>query len=420
MRKRRKFLLTFLLLYPLHAQAADKTHDMTDMNHDMTGTLGPYAMTRESSGTSWQPDSTPHEGLHYRTGPWSLMAHGTINGVFDSQGGKRGDDMAFSSSMAMLMAQRPVGDRGTLGLRSMISLDPLMGSNGYPLLFATGETADGHDPLRDRQHPHDLFMELAATYSYRLTDNSSAFVYAGLPGEPALGPSAFMHRFSAMDSPEAPLTHHWMDSTHITFGVLTAGYIYDKWKIEASGFRGREPDDHRFDIEPPKLDSYSTRLSYNPTPNWSFQTSWGFIKSGEQIEPNVNEDRVTASATYNKPFGDNNWATTFVWGRKMNDPGHTLDGFLLESALVFDDTHTFFARAEHVEEDELFEGGPLEGQITPINKVSLGYIRDFHLAEHMKFGIGGLISRYAYPSQIDGDYGSEPTSYMVFMRLKLI
>jgi hypothetical protein len=392
-----------------------------DMSHFMFGVLGPYTMTRESSGTSWQPDSTPHEGMHFMADQWSLMAHGYVNGVFDSQGGPRGGDKGFSSSMAMLMAQRPVGDNGTLGLRSMISLDPLMGSNGYPLLFATGETADGHNQLVDRQHPHDLFMELAGTYSYKLTDKSSAFLYAGLPGEPALGPSAFMHRFSGMDNPEAPITHHWLDSTHITFGVLTAGYIYDKWKIEASTFRGREPDEHRFDIEAPKLDSFSTRLTYNPTTNWSFQTSWGYLKSPEELAPNVNENRLTASGTYNLPFDNNNWATTFAWGRKMDNPGHDLDGFLLESSVVLHDTHTFFGRAERVGEDELFEGDPTLGnQVITVNKLSLGYIRDFHVAEHLKFGVGGLVSRYAYPSKIDNAYGSDPTSYMLFVRLKLI
>src|SRR5947207_2195132 len=156
------------------------------------------------------------------------------------------------------MAQRPIGE-GTFGLRAMLSPDPFMGANGYPLLLATGETADGRTPLIDRQHPHDLFMELAASYSYNLSSNSSVFLYAGLPGEPALGPSAFMHRTSGMDIPEAPITHHWLDSTHITFGVLTAGVVMDKWKIEASAFRGREPDQHRFDLEAPRLHSFAAR-----------------------------------------------------------------------------------------------------------------------------------------------------------------
>ena len=123
------------------------------------------------------------------------------------------------------------------------------------------------------------------------------FFYAGLPGEPALGPPAFMHRASGMDSPEAPITHHWLDSTHITYGVLTAGYIDNAFKVEGSVFRGREPNQQRYDVEAPQLDSVSVRLSYNPTPNWSMQASWGYLTSPEQLTPNVNENRVTASAS---------------------------------------------------------------------------------------------------------------------------
>src|SRR5438477_81863 len=142
--------------------------------------------------------------------------------------------------MFMGMAQRPLG-AGTVGLRTMLSLEPLtIGKHGYPLLLQTGETANGRTPLVDRQHPHDLFMELAGSYSIA-SGNRSLFLYGALPGEPALGPPAFMHRFSGINIPVAPITHHWLDSTHITYGVLTAGAVGDRVKVEASAFRGREP-----------------------------------------------------------------------------------------------------------------------------------------------------------------------------------
>jgi hypothetical protein len=282
----------------------------------MRGQFGPYPMGREASGTAWQPDSTPQQGVMFMSGEWMLMGHANLFGVYDHQGGPRGGSKTFAAGMVMGMAQRPVGKAGTLGFRAMLSPDPFMGANGYPLLFATGETANGRAPLVDRQHPHDLFMELSGSYSYRLSDTDAAFLYFGLPGEPALGPPAFMHRFSGMDMPEAPITHHWLDSTHITFGVLTAGYVLDKFKVEASGFRGREPDQHRYNIEHPALDSLSTRLTWNPISDLSAQVSWGHLHSPEQLEPNVSENRITASFTYNKPFGDgNNWATTFAVGR---------------------------------------------------------------------------------------------------------
>jgi hypothetical protein len=409
---------------PGMSHAAQDDMEMS-MDQPMTGAFGPYPMTREASGTSWQPQSAPHAGAVFSLGDWMAMAHGFIDGIYDRQGGPRGGSKAFSTSMGMLMGQRPLGDDGTVGLRAMMSLDPLMGANGYPLLFATGETANGRQELIDRQHPHDLFMELSASYSYRLSSDSSAFLYAGLPGEPALGPPAFMHRVSGEDIPEAPITHHWLDSTHITYGVLTAGYVDGDWKIEASVFKGREPDQHRYDIEGPQLDSVSTRLSYNPTPDWSLQVSWGYLHSPEQLMPNVDENRVTASATYNLPFGllsddDADWATTIAWGQKNDHPGHALNGFLLESELVLRETHTVFARAERVDEDELFpDGSPLRGRIFTPGKLSVGYIYDVPVADHLKLGIGGEISRYAYPAVLDAAYGDNPTSFMVFLRLKL-
>jgi hypothetical protein len=192
-----------------HGMAGMKGHD-TSMK--MNGFYGSYPMTREASGTAWQPESTPHEGLHVMAGEWMIMHHGFINGIYDRQGGRRGDDKLFSANMLMTMARRPLGP-GTLGLRNMLSLEPAtIGRQGYPLLFQTGETSDGKTPLIDRQHPHDLFMELAASYSVPVGEEKSIFGYFGLPGEPALGPATFMHRFSGADIPEAPLAHHWLDS----------------------------------------------------------------------------------------------------------------------------------------------------------------------------------------------------------------
>jgi len=403
-----------------HAEHGGNESHAGHETHAMKAFLGPYPLTREGSGTSWVPDATPHEGIHARFGDWNTMAHAQFNFVFDSQGGPRGGDKAFVGGMVMAMAQRPLGD-GTLGLRAMLSPDPFMGPGGYPLLLASGETADGKTHLIDRQHPHDLFMELAATYSRNLSDTASIFLYAGLPGEPALGPPAFMHRTSGMDNPEAPITHHWLDSTHITFGVVTAGVVVSNWKLEASAFRGREPDQYRYDIEAPKLDSYSARLSWNPTRELSMQVSYGRIRSPEALEALVDEERITASATYTQPFGDDNlWSSTFAWGRKILHPGETLDGFMLESALILKKTYTLFMRAERLAETELHHDVPaLHDRVLMVNKVSVGGVYDFYRTEHVRAGIGALVSKYALPSELKPLYGSDPTSGMIFGRIKV-
>lgn len=393
--------------------------DMAGGAPAMRGALGPYAGTREASGTAWQPDASTHDGLHLMRGPWMLMLHGTVNGVYDRQNGRRGDELAFTSGMLMGMAQRDLGGGNTLQLRGMLSPDPVMGKRGYPLLLAAGETADGKTQLVDRQHPHDLFMELSASLSHRLSPTDSVFLYAGLPGEPAFGPPAFMHRMSIVDSPEAPISHHWLDSTHITFGVVTAGYIHGDWKLEASRFRGREPDQHRYDIESPTLDSTALRISYNPTPNWSLQTSWADQISPEQLAPAENQTRLSASAIYTIPFGDHGWwSTTAAWGRRTASH-QDLDAWVLESALKPNPRWTIFARAEQVATDELTLVGGRHGPVFEVAKASIGAVRDWDLSDHISFGLGGLYAIDRVPGGLTAAYGSNPSGGMLFARLKL-
>ena len=392
----------------------------------MAAALGPYPMTREASGTSWQPDVSPHQGVHVMAGDWALMFHGLLNGVYDSQSGPRGADKAFVSGMVMGMASHDVGDRGRVQFRAMLSPDPFMGPNGYPLLLATGETANGRTPLVDRQHPHDLFMELSTSYSYRLTDKASVFLYAGLPGEPAFGPPAFMHRLSIMDSPEAPISHHWVDSMHITEGVLTGGVTYGAFKLEASGYKGREPDQHRYDIETPKLDSLAVRASLNPTPRLALQVSWARQISPEQLTPDVNERRWSASAIYTVPIGvEGFWSTTAIWAQRRAFGGAepqspSLNAWVLESAIHPDPRWTVYGRAEMVDNDELLATGLSHGgRPFTVGKVELGAIRDFRIAPHLKFGIGAQAARNFVGRDLSASYGGDSWGGMGFIRLKL-
>ncbi len=386
------------------------------------GALGAYPATRDASGTAWQPDSAPHEGLHRHAGPWSLMLHGQATLVYDNQGGPRGGDKTFVLSHLMAVASRPLAG-GTLTLRALGSLDPLMGKSGYPLLLQTGETADGRTPLIDRQHPHDLFGELAAVYSRPLGRGVSAFVYGGPAGEPALGPVAYLHRFAGMADPETPIDHHWLDSTHTTYGVITTGLVAGGVKLEGSSFTGREPNQHRWDLEHPRFDSWSVRASWNPGRNWSLQVSRGRLHSVEQLSPLVDQNRTTASATYNRAWPGGNWQTVAAWGRlDMLVPGgggHTLDAWLGESALTRG-SDTVFGRFENADKDELFApSDPRAGTIRNVSKLSLGYYRTFSLRAPLALDLGGLVSRYGLPHALNAVYGSDPTSFMLFVRVKL-
>jgi hypothetical protein len=395
-----------------HMKHMDGTHH-TGMHH-MPGVLGPYAMSREASGTSWQPDATPHHMSHDMRGDWMVMGHLTLNAVYDWQDGPRGDEKAFVAGMAMASARRMFENGDTLNLRAMLSPDPFMGRGGYPLLLAAGETANGVTPLVDRQHPHDLFMELSASYGVALGAGESVFLYAGLPGEPAFGPPAFMHRQSTMDSPGAPITHHWLDSTHITFGVLTAGWVNGDWKVELSRFKGREPDEARFDIEDPKLDSTAARVSWNPGENWSLQVSWADQKSPEQLEPDVDEKRLSASAIYTVALEDEGWwSTTLAWGWKDPTGERATNALALETAYAPDRDWTIFARAELIESHDITPSGDIE----TVGKLSLGVIRDFHVAENLRFGVGALYTLNEVPGALEPSYGGDPDGAMVFLRL---
>jgi len=379
-----------------------------------TGLLGSYPMTRDASGTSWQPDAAAHNGIHTMLGDWSLMGHMMLWGIYDTQSGPRGDDKFFAPGMLMGMARRDFTPNDTLSFRAMLSPDPFMGKSGYPLLLASGETANGTTPLIDRQHPHDLFMELSSTYSHKLTSDDSLFLYAGYPGEPALGPTAFMHRASGMDIAEAPISHHWLDSTHITFGVLTAGYVHDDWKLEVSQFTGREPDQYRYDFDPPKFDSTAVRLSWNPDEHWSLQTSWGHLNSPEQLQPNIDENRTTASATYVTKFGEQqSVAATLAWGLKDLSDGTQLNGTMLEAEYKPAELWTAFARAEWEQNNELVPGNAIHD----VGELTLGGIHDWKVADHFKFGVGASYTFDFVPSPLTTTYGSDPHGALLFVRL---
>lgn len=396
--------------------SAHRGHDMP-----MTSPYGSWPMTRDASGTSWQPDLGEHGGVHTTLGQWTVMSHAVLNLVYDTQSGPRGDEKTFVSGMLMTSARRDFDDGSTVNLRAMLSPDPIMGKDGYPLLLAAGETADGVNPLVDRQHPHDFFMELSASYSRRLTENDSVYAYIGLPGEPAFGPPAFMHRMSAMDSPEAPITHHWLDSTHIVFGVTTLGWAHDRFKIEASAFKGQEPDEERWGIDSPRLDSWSVRGSWNPAPQWALQASYADVSAPEQLEPEEDETKWSASAIHTRRIGSEGWwSSTLAWGRKTNDHDESKDGWLFETAVHPNDRWTVFGRAERIESDELVPGvGGGHGPLYTVSKASVGLVRDWRIAERVHFGLGGLYAVNRVPDALKPLYGGDPDGAMLFVRLKI-
>lgn len=405
------------------------------------GWLGPYSMTREASGTSWQPEAGGMEGLHLEKGRWRGMVHGFVFAIYTEQGGPRGGDQAFSTNMIMLAAGRELAG-GTFAARAMSSLEPLMGRTGYRHLLQTGESADGVNHLIDRQHPHDLAMELAAMYSHPAGPRRSVFLYAGWPGEPAIGPPAFMHRPSGLAIPTAPLAHHWMDATHITFGVVTAGLTWGPAKLDASAFNGREPDGARWGFETPRLDSGSVRLTWNPTPAFSAQVSAGWFNAPEPLHPDIDLRRYTASVAWS---GGPAWArvhATAAWGRNVRSrdlpncflssgcsgvagsipyaPSRVQDALLLEATLYSGARHVVFTRAERIEKDGLFPGAdPFHPRVFPIVAAELGYLYELPIRGPVGFRAGGAVGVGLVPEFIEPDFGRRPVSYWVLAQARL-
>jgi hypothetical protein len=384
------------------------------------------SMGAMGSGTSWQPATTPQYMIHKQSGDWLLMFHyNAVVGV-NSQGGPRGVTKFESANWFMPMAFRKVGP-GTLQLRSMFSFEPFtFPPGGSPLLFQTGETYKGQ-PIIDRQHPHDLFMELSVSYTLPLGERGTWFTYFGYPGEPALGPTAFMHRASASENSSAVLSHHLQDSSHITFGVFTTGFTYRWFKLEGSIFNGREPDENRYNFDAHRWNSRSARLSFAPNQNWSMQISHGFLRDPEAQEPG-DVRRTTASLSYNRPFDRGNWATSIVWGR--NHENHSgeifnLNGYVAESTVNFLDKNYLYTRLELTDKNALLRDADraLLG-ITDhhpsfrIGAYTFGGARDVWTTDKLSMAIGSDLTFYSKPSTLDPIYGNTPISWKVHIRFR--
>lgn len=291
------------------------------------------ALMNLASGTSQNPLSWPMPMLMMPFGRWNTMFMGNAFLSETRQSGPRGGDKLYSTNWLMASAAHRVGAKGAFEAELMLSLEPATITNRrYPELFQTGETAYGR-PLADAQHPHNFVMGLGFHYTRELAGDTFVDLYAAPVGDPALGPVAYPHRASASELPEAPLSHHLQDSTHISDDVLTLGISRGRMKLEASGFHGAEPGENRWIIQTGAIDSWSARLWFFPAKNWAAQFSGGRIAHPEALEPG-DQVRLTSSLHYTRPIAQSSWASSFVWGRN-HDTGslHNLNSYLAETVL---------------------------------------------------------------------------------------
>ena len=435
-------------------------------------------MSALGSGTALQPATTPMTAWHFTPGNWVMMAHGELKAGLNYQRGPRGVGKVQSQNWMMAMGERDIGP-GRLLLRGMFSAEPLTAPHGgFPQLFQTGESYRGR-PIIDAQHPHDVVMELAASYTIPISESVAVQVYGGPVGEPALGPVAFMHRASAIENPSSPLGHHWEDSTHVSHGVITGGVTVWRLKFEFSRFRGAEPDEDRLGLDLGALDSSSFRVWFTPGRNWAGQFSYGHITRPDVFHVG-DTDRLTSSIAYNRPLALGNWSTSLVWGRNSEIHGIS-NAYLVESTLSFNRKNHLYTRMELVDKQGLFEdnifdrlgvvcariqqsgkgflriaastnpgtlvcqpGGPLPaappdgivlhggnvptpGRVYPaemfnqwfrVGALTFGGVRDLVLISSVRIGLGGDVTFRHQPAALDALYGNAP-SFQVFLRIRL-
>ena len=421
-----RIVLVCVLLFACVASAQEHQHPVPapaaqEHQHHSSDAQASLFSGRDGSGTSWLPEPSPMYAGHARAGSWELMWHGNVFLQFINESAEehRGAHQTGSINWAMGMARRRAGP-GRVGVRTMLSLEPwTIGGCGYPDLLATGESCDG-DTIHDRQHQHDLFMELALEYE-RPIGGIRWFAYGGPVGEPALGPVAFPHRVSALANPIAPIAHHWLDATHITFGVLTTGVRAARWSAEASVFNGREPDEDRMDFDFGALDSYSARFSVAPRPSTVLQVSAGRLNDAEReggLPPN-DVTRVTASASYHRAINVSTlWASTVAWG--MNDePLNTTHALLVESVLSMRDRHVGFFRAEVVGKPAHDLHVHESNEVFTVGKIQLGYTHYLRAVRGVQLGMGGSFAGSLVPSALAPRYGGRVApGVAVFLALR--
>jgi hypothetical protein len=415
-----------LAMLGLRGQAQQMDHSMPGMNgldeHHEAPALIPVFEQHAISGSDVEAVSTPSAMLMHTEGSWTFMFHGEAFLNELQQSGPRGADKFFSTNWFMPMAQRKAG-KGLLSLRSMVSLEPATVSDRrYPELFQQGETAYGK-AIVDGQHPHDFFMELAAMFDYNLNEHTAISFYAAPVGDPAMGPPAYPHRASASEDPVAPLGHHLEDSTHIADDVVTVGLTYRIFRIEASGFHGREPDEYRWDIDSGAIDSWSARVTLNPGANWSFQYSLADLRSPEELNPAQDIRRMTAAVIYNLPLHNGNWASMALWGRNESLQNRNVgNAYLLESTLRFCNSNYAWLRIENVDRTtELLlnsTSSTNDAYFTRVQAYTAGYDREVGHIPHLSTAVGGQVTWYGVPNTLRNDYGTHPLGALVFLRLR--
>lgn len=360
-------------------------------------------------------------GMHHDgadAGGWHWMTDANVFFGFNDQERKFRDFRSWESQNWMMFEGTHALGAGSFRFFSMTAAEPwTMQKIGVPQVFQTGETFR-NAPLKDYQHPHDLFMGLGTDFTRRV-GRATYTIGADLVGSPTFGPEVFMHRPSAYGNPQAPLSHHYLDSTHITPGVLRGIVRVGKWGVGTSWFRGEEPDENRKDIDLGRLDSYALQLTWATGP-WSAQASASRLHNPEAVTP-YDADKLTGSVAYTDERRRLN-AVMFAFGQKREIHGN-FEAYLLEATVRTSTRGWLYTRGESVDKDILDAGFHPRGVFhrhrhSQVDAFTVGYVYDFLRTARGNVGFGADVTGYLVPPNLQDSYGS-PSSYHLFIHYSL-
>ena len=349
---------------------------------------------------------------------WTWAVDANAFGGYNYQRREFTDFAAWESQNWLMASAARTAGAWTTTATVGVTLEPAtIRDIGSPQVFQTGETFK-NAPLIDYQHPHDVVM-VAGTETARAFSRATVRVGAALVGAPPIGPPPFMHRASAAENPQAPLSHHYLDSTHSTQGLVRAGVTVGAISVNGGAFHGREPDERRTDLDLGRLDSYALQIAA-ARGRWSGQVSSAWLTRPERLST-YDAERRTASLSYEARDGERSLAWTAAAGQNREVHGN-LEAYLVEATWRWSARHAVYLRAEQVAKDILDAGFHPVGvghrhRQSNVGALTAGAVRDLVSGRHGRFGVGTDVTVYRVPQNLREAYG-RPLSTHVFLRLR--
>ncbi len=349
---------------------------------------------------------------------WRWSAEASAFAGYNYQHRKFTDFDAWESQNWVMAALDRPGRRWNVSTIAMFTFEPFsLNDIGSPQAFQTGETFN-NAPIIDYQHPHDLIMQLSADVTHA-TDRTLLGLSGAVVGTPPIGPPPFMHRPSATENPQAPLGHHYLDSTHVTHGVITGSARVAGVGFEAGVFRGREPDEVRTDLDMGRLDSLATRVSWSRGA-WYAQVSSAWLKQPERLST---YDSVKRTASVSHVFRLGGGLLSWMAAAGQNREAHgNLEAYVIEGTWRLEERWSVYSRTEYAAKDILDAGFHPVGmghthRQSPVGAFTIGATRYLLTGIWGALGLGADVTGYSVPANLSEAYGS-PVSWHAFVRYR--